>query len=130
MKQLEPQDDTSIFQVFERLNTGGVVLNGQEIRNCLYEGRFNELLKSLNNHAAWRDIVGTRGPDKRMRDVELILRFFSVFHNIKRYEKPMKKFLNNFMDANKNISDSKKGQFTSLFKDTADSVIKYLLRIA
>ncbi len=149
MKQLEPDDDTSIFQVFERLNTGGMILQGQEIRNCIYEGGFNELLKkTLNTSEDWRDIVGTQTEDKRMRDVELILRFFALFYNVSHYEKPMKGFLNTFMRkhrhphllANKNDSvatkraitkkqkDFKKQEeeFESLFNQTANLVLEYL----
>jgi uncharacterized protein with ParB-like and HNH nuclease domain len=41
IKQLKPDDHTSIYHIFERLNTGGTFLTGQEIRNCVYAGRFN-----------------------------------------------------------------------------------------
>lgn len=147
MKQLTPDDDTSIFQVFERLNTGGMILQGQEIRNCIYEGEFNSLLKRLNKIDAWRQILGTKTEDKRMRDLELILRFFALFYNLKDYEKPMKGFLNKFMRANrrppllhegdepeqkkevekkrKEFSD-KMNKFEGLFTSTAELVVKYL----
>jgi hypothetical protein len=126
MKQLNPADDTSIFQVFERLNTGGVVLQGQEIRNCLYFGSFNESLRRLNTYPAWRHIVGRKQPDKRMRDIELILRFFALFNNIKHYQKPMKKFLNDFMKANTSLKDAKLERLEKLFRHTVDSVVRYL----
>lgn len=147
MKQITPKDDTSIIEVFERLNTGGMVLQGQEVRNCIYEGQFNDLLKELNKGKAWRTIVGTATEDKRMRDVELVLRFFALFYNINHYEKPMKGFLNKFMKihrhapmANKDDSDAKKKEiqakrkaykarmeeFTELFTKTSEVVVKYL----
>lgn len=122
MKQLHPEDDTSIFQVFERLNTGGVVLQPQEIRNCIYEGEFNNLLISLNTEALWRDIVGTESPDKRMRDVELILRFFALFHDSGKYDKPMKKFLNDFMDARRKLKQQETDRLRNLFMETAQAV--------
>jgi uncharacterized protein with ParB-like and HNH nuclease domain len=126
VKQLEPNDDTSIFQIFERLNTGGVVLQGQEIRNCIYEGQFNTLLNKLNKYPAWRSIFGSTLEDKRKRDVELILRFLALYYTIKTYEKPMKQFLNNFMKDHRRPSAEKLTEFETLFKRTAEAVISHL----
>jgi uncharacterized protein with ParB-like and HNH nuclease domain len=126
MKQLDPNDDTSIFQVFERLNTGGVILQGQEIRNCIYEGKFNDMLGLLNKYGPWREIVGKKGEDKRMRDMELILRFFALFHNVGHYKKPMKKFLNDYMGNNKAPSGAIIEKFSREFKMTCDVVVAYL----
>jgi hypothetical protein len=144
MKQLQPADDTSIVEVFERLNTGGMPLQGQEVRNCIYAGPFNELLKALNNNANWRLIVGRKLEDKRMRDVELVLRFLALYHNLPAYKKPMKEFLSDFMKINrrpppephKNDNDTKRNAialeqkrfadkmqaFSKLFTQTAKSV--------
>jgi len=126
MKQIFPEDDTSIYQVFERLNTGGMILQPQEIRNCVLNGKFNDLIKELNQHDSWRSILGKKTADKRMRDVELILRFLAIFYNLSDYEKPMKQFLNNFMKENRNPTDAKRHAFSSLFTRTADTVVKYL----
>lgn len=72
------QDDTSLFQVFERINTGGRSLTAQEIRNCVYQGRFNTLLIEINKYPKWRDLYGLKVLDTRMRDIEFILRFFAL----------------------------------------------------
>lgn len=125
VKQIDPADDTSIFQIFERLNTGGVILQGQEIRNCIYDGTFNDLLNELNRYDAWRKLFGSP-VDKRMRDVELILRFFALFYNSKRYKKPMKKFLNDFMREHRRAADDKIAEFGTMFKRTANLVLKFL----
>ena len=69
-------DDTSLYQVFERINTSGRTLTAQEIRNCVYQGSFNELLFELNEDANWRRLFGSEEADNRMRDIEYILRFF------------------------------------------------------
>ena len=50
-------DDSSIYLVFERLNTGGKVLSPQEIRAALYHGEFNDALQTLNGTTAWREVV-------------------------------------------------------------------------
>jgi len=126
VKQLEPNDDTSIFQIFERLNTGGVILQGQEIRNCIYEGLFNKALNKLNKEPAWRSIFGSNAEDKRKRDVELILRFFALHYELKKYKKPMKQFLNEFMKNNKNPDEKTLTEFEALFKRTADAVLNHL----
>ena len=63
-------DDSSIYHIFQRLNTGGTLLKPQEIRSCIYHGEFNELLKQMNNYPSWRSIYGAI--DKSMRDEELI----------------------------------------------------------
>jgi len=75
VQQLNPDDnDTSMFHVFERLNTGGTLLANQEIRNCVYRGNFRELLQELNGLPDWRVILGKEASDSRQRDIELILR--------------------------------------------------------
>lgn len=126
VKQLEPQDNTSIYQVFERLNTGGVVLQPQEVRNCIYEGTLNSCLLSLNASESWRQIVGTPHPDRRMRDVELILRFFALLENATTYDKPMKGFLNDFMHKHRNTNEQAIERITNVFNTTVKKVIKSL----
>ncbi len=97
VRQLDPEDDTSVFHIFERLNTGGTLLHNQEVRNAICSGSFNELLHELNADPRWRVLLGKPGPDTRMRDVELILRFFALRHAAGQYEKPMKDFLSRYM---------------------------------
>ena len=77
-QQDEPKyGDSSIYYVFERINTGGIRLSSQEIRVCLNYGKLAQLLKELNDHENWRNIYGPKS--KRLKDQELILRFFSSF---------------------------------------------------
>src|SRR5206468_8130876 len=68
------------FEVFERLNTGSVSLNDQELRNCIYRGPFNDLLRKLSKHEDFVYLLGLKQPDKRMKDVELVLRFAAFHH--------------------------------------------------
>lgn len=98
-QQLHPSGDKgSVFEVFERLNTTGVPLLQQEIRECIYHGPFNELLNELNRELAWREIY--QKDNDRARDKELILRFFAFKHCVDSYSKPLKHFLNKYMEAN------------------------------
>jgi uncharacterized protein with ParB-like and HNH nuclease domain len=103
-KQEEPKDnDTSMFQVFERINTSGRTLLPQEIRNCVYQGEFNSLLFEINEDVNWRQLYGLESVDSRMRDMEFILRFLALksqeFKKIKTKQISLKKFLNQFMGA-------------------------------
>ncbi len=117
VKQDEPSDDdSSIYQIFERLNTGGSLLSPQEIRGCIYHGPFNDLLESLNHHAEWREIFGKINP--RMRDKELILRFFALYFAANEYTKPMKEFLNKFMGRRRGLDSVTLEHFAILFNKT------------
>ncbi|MBC7334361.1 MAG: DUF262 domain-containing protein, partial [Actinobacteria bacterium] len=53
------------FEIFERLNTGAVKLNDQELRNCIYRGRYNDLLKRLSQNKDFLFLLGFRETDKR-----------------------------------------------------------------
>lgn len=123
--QIDPKDNTSIFHIFERLNTGGTLLKNQEVRNCIYQGEFNDLLKRLNVEEAFRKIIGTPKPDKRMRDVELILRFFALLHEYKKYKKPMKDFLSDFMGRYK-VKGPALQQLQATFQETVSAVLQHL----
>jgi uncharacterized protein with ParB-like and HNH nuclease domain len=78
IKQDEPSDDqSSVYHIFERLNTGGTQLEPQEIRVCIFHGPFADLLEELNANKEWRAIYGPQS--KRIKDQELILRFLALF---------------------------------------------------
>ena len=89
-EQKYPRNDTGMFQIFERINTGGRTLKPQEIRNCVYQGKCNNLLFVLNKNMAWRKILGTESEDSRMADLELILRYFAMYDLHIREEKELK----------------------------------------
>jgi uncharacterized protein with ParB-like and HNH nuclease domain len=125
IKQLNPKDNTSVFHVFERLNTGGTFLKGQEIRNCVFAGTFNQLLNQLNLFESWRIIFG-KTLDKRQRDVELILRFLALLANSKNYQKPMKDFLSDYMKTHQNPKESVLKEYEKVFEATAAKVVECL----
>ena len=110
-EQLQPKEsDTSLFQIFERINTGGRALAAQEIRNCVYQGPLNSLLIEINNDISWRNYIG-KDIDSRMKDMELILRFLALDSaRIKEAPKgniSLKKLLNEYMgDKTNNTFDA------------------------
>lgn len=126
IKQITPTGNTSVYHIFERLNTGGTQLVGQEIRNCVYHGPFNKLLCSLNSYDNWRKIFGNDVPHKRQKDVELILRFFAFLENGDKYERPIKDFMSTYMHQNQNIPEEKAARLKTIFESTCDKVIENL----
>lgn len=107
IQQINPLDDTSIYHVFERLNTGGVNLNPMEVRQCVSFGPFVSALKEMNALPSWRLIIGKPKLDKRLRDVELVLRCLALAEDHQKYEKPMKGFLNGYMEKCRGSDDYK-----------------------
>lgn len=119
-QDIPSDDDSSIYHVFERLNTGGKVLSGQEIRACLYHGGFDELIAELNDDENWRAIFGQR--NRRLRDQELILRFFALKHDGHEYFRPLKGFLNKFMRSNREFERIPKDQLGDDFRETVNLI--------
>jgi len=97
VKQNSPNDDdSSVFEIFSRLNSGGVNLTPQEIRLSLYHSDFYDTLMELNTMPSWRRILGTNNPDLHQKDVEILLRMFAMLIDSKDYSPSMMKFLNQF----------------------------------
>lgn len=126
VKQITTNGNTSVYHIFERLNTGGTQLVGQEIRNCVYHGPFNNLLCELNNYENWRKVFGSVSLHKRQKDVELILRFLAFYEDGDKYQRPIKDFMSNFMAKYQNATSDKLTSFESLFKNTCDNVLANL----
>ena len=121
VKQDEPADeDSSIYNIFERLNTGGTLLQPQEIRASINQGAFQELLERLNSNGNWRLLYGP--PNKNLRDQELILRFFALYYSLDSYKTPMKNFLNVFMRRNTNLERISGVELTRVFEETIDVI--------
>jgi len=125
IQQIRPEnEDSSMYHIFERLNTGGVVLTPMEIRRAVYHGKFLKLLEKLNENSEWRKIIGKRELDKRFRDLEWVLRFFAFYlKGFESYKAPLKIFLNKFMEEYKDKEDSK---WERIFANTTKRIIEAL----
>lgn len=127
VRQLSPEGaPTSAYHIFERLNTGGTELKPQEIRNCVYHGDFVTVLRLLNEHGSWREILGKAALDKHQKDVELVLRIFCFTYFGSQYEKPMKEFLNKWMKAERRGNSEHVTAFGRDFAKMADYIVSTL----
>lgn len=116
---ISARSDSEIrFQVFERLNQGGVPLNAQEVRHCVYRGSLNDLLHDLAKDPNWLSISGKDEPSPRMTDCELILRFLSFRERGKSYSPPLKGFLNGFMRDERHAGVDKLNEWKFAFQST------------
>lgn len=129
-EQKKPANDTSLYQIFERINTSGRTLNAQEIRNCVYQGKFNTLLFELNDYPKWRELFGVPKADSRMRDIECILRFFVMKSDIVLHSQSkqisLKKSLNDFMNEQKDITVAELDKYREEFVSTVNAVYEYI----
>jgi hypothetical protein len=136
LRESTPDEEDAIFlrqTVFERLNTGGIRLEHQEIRNCLFQSPFNDLLIKLTQEDNFRDSFGlphyTKDEEEpnasikkeamyqKMTDVEIVLRFFALRHTA-HYTKGMHGFLDLYMARARNFSPQDLEVLSTLFLDT------------
>jgi len=105
-----------LFAIFERLNTGGVPLNEMEIRNCLYRGRLNDLIKELARDENLLQCVNKKGLERRMNDRTLVLRFLAFYQmTYSKAKKGLKQFLNEFFQTYQDPSPEKLKEFRDAF---------------
>lgn len=115
-----------VYHIFERLNTGGTKLSAQEIRNCVFSGKFNNFLLELNTNENWRHFITVDTEKSHQKDVELILRFFALYDDLLSYKKPMKTFLSEYMRKKSNISEDELQTKRKLFQDVTSAIYKNL----
>lgn len=130
------EEDLLRQEVFERLNTGGISLGQQEIRNALYQSKFNALLLELTRNAIFRTIWGLppyseEAEQKRseelvgnrtyvlMRDAEIVLRFFALRH-VDHYQRGMKGFLDLYMLRARTFGEEDISYLRKLFDQTLE----------
>lgn len=119
--------------VFERLNSGGEKLTGQETRNALYNGKFNKLCIKLSNHEFFKDMWDIPKDEtellkndmyKKMQDVELILRFFAYRHLDKIKNYPISHFLDEYLKQANLFSDITMNKLENSFLSTLETAYK------
>ena len=115
------------FDIFERLNTGAVPLNDQELRNCIFRGLYNDLLLELSRDPEYMKLMGFTGPEKRFKDVAYVLRFAAFFHaGYLKYSPSMARFLNDDMEKHQQISAKGRKELQTAFKTSVALVTSLL----
>lgn len=121
IKQDTANDNDSSYTIFERLNNiSRTPLRPQEIRACIFYGAFNEYLSKCTENDSWRLIYGK--PNTRMKEEELILRFFALYYEHPKYQKPLKTFLNSFISRNRDFGIHEENKLNNLFIPTVEFI--------
>ena len=110
------------YDLFERLNTGGVTLHPQEIRNCVYIGEFNDFIKICAENENFKAVVKlTKNAEKTGNLEELVLKFFAFFENRNKFVHGVKEFLNEYMEE-KTKTFKNKAELLSVFERTFETL--------
>lgn len=125
------------YDIFERLNSGSVRLESHELRNAILRGPFNTMCKDLSKDANFRILLqipeeksNDNSKVRKMEDVELVLRFFSLMNsNYKSYkktkEKQFKDFLSGSLEEKNNLPKEKIDDFAKLFRKVMAIIVEY-----
>ncbi|MBF4586144.1 DUF262 domain-containing protein [Curtobacterium sp. VKM Ac-2887] len=114
------ESQEAVYQIFERLNSGGTQLTSHEIRVALYAGPLIDLMHQLNQDKNWRAVYGE--PSPRLRDQELVMRIIALYCDELRYMRPLKRFLNQFAAENRNAESAKIAEAATLFTKAAELI--------
>ena len=117
-----------LFTIFHRLNSGGKKLTNQEIRNCIYQGTLNDLLKENCQYPNWRNLLHLKIDNSyRFKYEEYILRFYAFYDNLTNYKGSLAKFLNSYMSKNKNLKAKDLEFKKELFRKTIDILFQKVM---
>jgi hypothetical protein len=87
------------FDLFERLNKGGVSLSPQEVRACVYRGKFNDFLEALSEYKPFQELLKLQEKNKTDGTIaEQVLKFFAYLNFREEFDGRVEKFLNRYMD--------------------------------
>ncbi len=117
---LKDSDPEIRFDVFDRLNSNSVKLNRQELRNSLYKGSLNNLVKDLSKHETFKKLRRAKDVEKRMNDCEMILRFFAFYFNGAKYQGKLSKFLDDYLQLGMKFNSQILEQHREIFLKTID----------
>lgn len=120
----EKGDNNRMYYLFERLNTTGNPLTPQEIRNAIYHGPLNDLLRFLSSNQEWQKQYGV--DDRRLKGQELILRFFAFYFDHENFRGDIKTFLNRFMLENRTLETLETKQLEDLFTRTVSVINEFI----
>lgn len=124
---LRQSDKDVKFEVFKRLNTGGVRLNPQEIRNSTWAGPFNDLVLELSESGPFHALLGITRKDRssiwrEMRDAEFVLRYFAFRHTWSDFSGGMQRQMDTFMANQQYADDAALADMRNAFDNTVACV--------
>lgn len=119
---LKDSDPEIRFDVFDRLNSNSVKLNRQELRNSLYKGALNNLVKELSKNDTFKKLRRAEDVEKRMNDCEMILRFFAFYFNSSKYQGKLSKFLDEYLQSGMKFNSQILEQHRAIFLKTINIV--------
>ena len=111
----EKSHNEYLFTIFNRLNSGGMKLNNQEIRNCIFNGSFNSSLKKLAKLPETKKVLGKKD---RFMNEEMILRFFAFNDQLDIYDGQLSTFLNQYMFKKKELNSLVLSEKENLYLST------------
>jgi hypothetical protein len=117
----KPTHNEYLFTIFHRLNSGGLKLNNQEIRNCIYNGNFNTLLKELSRRKNTKKLFGKK---RRFANEEMILRFFAFNTRLGEYNGRLSKFLNDYMFDKRSLTEEELKDKDDFYSETVELIVK------
>lgn len=124
---LNDKSDFSVrYDLFERLNTGGVILHPQEIRNCVFLGEFKDFVIECNEKDSFINSVKmTENAERTGSREELVLKFFAYYEDRALFVHSVKEFLNDYMEK-KTKRFPNKSSLRTLFEETFDLIRDFL----
>lgn len=105
------------YNIFKRINTGGLVLEAQEIRNALFQGQATEFLMMMSKTEEFLRATDGSIKSERMLDCEFCLRYISFTELFSRYNGNMDTFLSDGMEYLQKIDKIKLDTVHSKFKE-------------
>lgn len=116
-------DEEVLYTIFHRLNTGSLPLSAQELRQALHPGNFLTFAARFSEDStALKKLLNLSRPDFRMRDVELVVRFFAFYLRLIDYRGNLKKFLDDTCDQLNQSWHTSHGQLHQVAEEMERSI--------
>jgi hypothetical protein len=117
---LSDKSDTDVrFELFRRLNAGAIALTGQEIRSCIYQGPFNDMIEELVNDKNYRKLIKLRKNDTENGTAEeIVLKFFAYLNDRESFVERVTDFLNQYMQ--KHVKETNLDEYRAIFLQTVE----------
>lgn len=119
--------DESLYDIFYRLNSGSTPLSSQELRQALNKGPYSQFLISVTDEDnILRQVMTIKEPDKRLRDVEVLLRCMSFLKYAKDYKGNLLQFLDNTMHIFNVLWKTEENEIKALERKVMDTIYKLI----